>query len=211
MREILLEEILHLDQRYRANLINSIGGFKSVAMVGTKSRSGHSNLAIFNSFFHLGAQPPLFGFIVRPDSVERHTLENILETNSFTVNHLNEYNYKQAHQTSARYPKETSEFDATGLQEEYINGFHPPFVLGSKIQIGAEFQQKTDVSANGTILIVAKIQLIRIEEEVIGKDGFIDLEKSGTITCSGLDCYHRTQKLSRLSYAKTDRTTTEID
>lgn len=28
-------EILKLDQRYRANLINSIGGFKSVALIAT--------------------------------------------------------------------------------------------------------------------------------------------------------------------------------
>jgi len=33
-------------------------------------------------------------------------------------------------------------------------------------------------------------------------DGFIDLENAETITCSGLDSYHKTQKIWRLSYAK---------
>ncbi|MFN6039875.1 MAG: flavin oxidoreductase, partial [Bacteroidota bacterium] len=76
-KEFNLQDILSFEQRYRATFINSIGGFKSVALIGTKNSSGQTNLAIFNSLVHIGANPPLLGFIVRPDSVERHTLENI--------------------------------------------------------------------------------------------------------------------------------------
>jgi hypothetical protein len=36
-------------------------------------------------------------------------------------------------------------------------------------------------------------------------DGFIDLENAGTITVSGLDSYHSTKKIERLSYAKKDK------
>ena len=36
-------------------------------------------------------------------------------------------------------------------------------------------------------------------------DGFIDLEKAETITCIGLDSYHTTRKIARLSYAKVDK------
>ena len=47
-------------------------------------------------------------------------------------------------------------------------------------------------------------------EEWVGADGFIDLEKANTVTCSGLDSYHTTSRLARLSYAKPDRPVTEI-
>jgi hypothetical protein len=98
---IATSDLAQMEQRYRAALINSLGGFKSVVMIGSTDQEGHTNLAIFNSLFHIGANPPLCGLIFRPDSVERHTLTNIEQTGAYTVNHLNEHIYQQAHQTSA--------------------------------------------------------------------------------------------------------------
>lgn len=210
-KEFSIDQILAMEPRFRASMINSIGGFKSLVLIGTRSKKGNTNLAVFNSLFHLGANPPLFGFIVRPDSVERHTLSNIIETGEFTVNHVREDFYEQAHQTSARYPKTVSEFEATGLTEEYKNGFYPPFVKESQVKIGASFREKINIAENGTILIVAKIRHVSIPEDCLQDDGFIDLEKAGTITCSGLDSYHRTERLSRLAYAKPDREPEKIN
>ena len=45
----------------------------------------------------------------------------------------------------------------------------------------------------------------------IENDGFIDLEKAGSVTVSGLDSYHVTKKLARLSYAKSDKFPQELD
>ena len=33
-------------------------------------------------------------------------------------------------------------------------------------------------------------------------DGYVDIEKAGTIAISGLDNYHDTKSIARLSYAK---------
>jgi flavin reductase (DIM6/NTAB) family NADH-FMN oxidoreductase RutF len=195
-------DLLSMEQRYRAAFINSLGGFKSLCMIGTKNKAQHTNLAIFNSIVHIGANPALIGFIVRPDSVERHTLENILETNYYTINHLNETNYKQAHQTSARYARETSEFEACGLTEEYLNQFHAPYVKESQIKLGLELKNKVDLTINGTILIIGQVVDIYIPENSIEKDGFVNIEKCGTITGSGLDAYYHTKKIARLAYAK---------
>ena len=108
--EFTYNEIMQFEQRFRAMFINSIGGFKSVVLIGSKNKARQTNLAIFNSLVHLGANPPLVGFIIRPDSVERHTLNNIIETGVFTINHIRQSFFINAHQTSARYPKEISEF-----------------------------------------------------------------------------------------------------
>ena len=81
---ILDSEILQAqDSRYRATLINSLAGVKQAFLIGSKSSSGHSNLAIFNSLIHIGANPPLWGFLCRPDTVKRDTLQNILETGEY--------------------------------------------------------------------------------------------------------------------------------
>ncbi len=192
------------EQRYRAAFINSLGGFKSLVLVGSRNLNGSSNLAPFSSLFHIGANPPLFGLIFRPDTVERHTLSNILSSRVFTVNHVAESFYKAAHQASARYPAEVSEFDATGLTEEIKPGFYAPFVKESHIKIGAAFRQKIDIERNGTIMLLAEIKYVSVPEKAIMADGFVDLEKAGTVTCSGLDSYHTTNRIARLSYAKPD-------
>lgn len=195
-------DIAGLEDRYRAVFINSLGGFKSVVLVGTENNEHKTNLAIFSSLFHIGSNPPVYGMIIRPDKVYRHTLENIIQTGYYTINHLNEQIYKQGHQTSARYDREISEFEVTFLETEYSCTFKAPYVKASKVKIGMQFLERIDLAVNGTILIIGKVMECFIPEVSLRPDGFIDLEAAGTVTLSGLDSYHLTQKLSRLTYAK---------
>ena len=127
----------------------------------------------------MAAHPPLIGFIIRPDTVERNTLSNILETKKFTINHVTEAFYKKAHQTSARYPSDTSEFDEVGLKEELKEGFIAPFVKDSSIKIALQFREKIDIEINGTIMIIGEIQDIYLPEEILKKDGYVDLAEAG--------------------------------
>ena len=203
-------DILNMETRKRAAFMNSLSGFKSASLIGTIDNNNKTNLAIFSSVIHLGSNPALVGFINRPDSVDRHTFENILATNCFTINHINKSIYKQAHQTSARYPKDISEFDATGLTPEFQNNFKAPFVKESNIKYGLEFIEKHDIKINGTILVIGKVVEVILPESCLLSDGTIDIEMAETICISGLDSYHTTNKISRLSYAKTDKMPDEI-
>ncbi len=204
------EEIHHMETRYRAAFINSITGFKSACLLGTTDKNGQTNLAIFSSVFHLGSNPALIGFINRPDSVDRHTLDNIMETGFYTINHIHEPIFRQAHQTAARYPKEISEFEATGLTPEYIEPIKAPFVQESPIKIGLEFAERHELAINGTILVIGKIIYVSLPESCLLEDGSVQIEQVGSLTISGLDTYHSTEKLARLSYAKPDKIPTEI-
>lgn len=196
------EALTQLEKNERAHLINSLGGFKSLALVGTSDSKRNTNLAVFSSIFHVGANPPLIGLIFRPSPPERNTYSNIIETGFYTINHVNETIYKQAHQTSARFDKEISEFEITGLTPEYKDAFFAPYVAESNIQLGIEFKEKIDLTINNTTLIIGEIKHIYIPENCLSKDGFVDIEKANTVTCSGLDSYHKTVQLDRLSYAK---------
>lgn len=195
-------ELMTMEQSKRAHLINSVGGFKSVCLIGTTDNPGNTNLGIFSSIVHIGTNPPLICFIMRPDSVERHTLSNILETGVYTINHINKNIYRQAHQTSARYPKNISEFDATGLAKEYKNDFKAPFVKESMIQLGVNFKEHIDLTINNTIMVIGEINQLYFPDDCLCDDGYLDIEKAGTISCTGLDSYHTTQRLQRLNYAK---------
>lgn len=199
---ITKQNISDFDKLHRASFVNSISGFKSASLIGTISSEGKTNLATFNSVIHVGANPPTLGFLMRPVSVERHTYSNIKETKHLTINHINKEIFKQAHQTSARYENDVSEFDACGLTPEFTDSIKAPDVKESKIKIGLKFLEEQEIKSNGTILIVGEIQEIILPDEVVLADGFIDIEKAGTITISGLDSYHETKRIARLSYAK---------
>lgn len=209
-KHISFSEIMNMDKQKRVHFINSLGGFKSVSLLGTVNNNDQTNLAIFSSIFHIGANPPLIAAIFRPSPPERDTLGNILETGFYTINHINENIYKQAHQTSARYDYDVSEFDVTNLTPEYKNNFKAPFVKESKIQLGVEFKEKISITVNNSIMIIGEIKEVYFPENCLCEDGFLDLEKANTITCSGLDSYHKTKKLDRLSYAKPDKVISSI-
>ena len=80
------EEIENLEKIYRINLINSCSGYKAANLIGTISEN-NNNLAIFSSLVHLGSNPPLLGFFLRPtEIVPRHTYLNIKENQYYTIN-----------------------------------------------------------------------------------------------------------------------------
>ncbi len=202
--------IIAMEQRSRTRLINSLSGFKSINLCGTISKEGVTNLSLISSVVHIGANPALMGFIMRPVTVRRDTYNNILETGQYTFNHLNANIFKKAHQTSARYPVEISEFEAASLTEIYSDIVKAPYVAESHVRIGLEFVEKMPITVNGTLLMIGRVTEIFFPKDCLLEDGYLDIEKAGSITTSGLDAYHSTQKLARLSYAKADRVIKEI-
>ena len=126
MKHLTTTDIAQMEQRSRARLINSLSGFKSANLIGSQDSNGCTNLSIVSSVFHLGANPALLGMIIRPDGVPRDTLSNIKQTGSYTINHVSSDIYCKAHQTSARYDANVSEFAEVGLTEEYVEGIIAP-------------------------------------------------------------------------------------
>ena len=199
-----------MDQRFRTQLINSMPGVKALNLVGTRDADGQENLAIFNSIFHVGANPPYLGMVIRPDSVDRHTWQNIQATGSYTLNAVGSDFYAKAHQTSARYDNQTSEFDAVGLNPEYRDGVIAPFVAESAIKIGLELQEFQRVECNGTLVVIGKVVYVEINQALITEDGSVDLVKAQSVGSIGLDGYVDLSWIDRLSYAKPDRESTTL-
>ena len=201
-KEFSFDDIMQLPSRYRANLINKVSGYKPANLIGTKSKSGQTNLAVFNSVMHIGANPPYLGFILRPTTVERHTYENIKETGVYTINQITTKIHQQAHQTSAKYERGVSEFDAVGLTEFYQNDFHAPFVAESHIKIGLSLQEEQLIKCNDTRLVIGKIEHLILPEEAILEDGDVVLEDLDTAALAGLYNYYKSEHLGKYGYVK---------
>ena len=191
-----------MDKIYRLNLINSVTGYKSANLLGTKSLTNQLNVAVFSSITHLGSNPPLVGFVLRPTTVPRDTYKNIKETGVFTVNHIHESIIEDAHHTSAKYPTEISEFDQTDLEPEFKGDFDAPYVKNARISLGCKFQNEYEIKENDTLLIVSEIVEIHIDEEVLEEDGWVRLDNAKTVAINGLDGYALPQLLERFSYAR---------
>lgn len=210
MQHFTHNDLNEMEARRKVQLINSLSGFKSANLIGTRNGQGNNNLAIFSSVFHLGASPALVGFIMRPDSVSRHTLDNIKQTKQYTINQVSEDFWREAHQSSARYLSEQSEFEQIGLTPEFLNNVTAPFVKESLLKYALTVKEITPIELNNTLLILGQITDVICDEGAIKDDGYIDIESLNTVAISGLDSYHTTQRLSRISYAKPDRLPIEI-
>lgn len=198
--QVAKQEILNLEQRYRANLINSITGFKSLSLICTINSENVSNVAVFTQVLHVGAHPPLIGVLFRPVMEGMDTMKNIMERDFFTLNHVPASLALEAHWTSAKW--KISEFEGVGLEEEYIAPFPVPFVKGAPIQMGLKFVEKHLIAANQTTFLVGSIEYLSVPDAAIEPDGFIDLAKTGSLAGVGLDGYYKGEKLHRFSYAK---------
>ena len=205
-----LPEILSMERFFRMNLINSLSGYKSVHLIGTTHLNGEHNLAIFNAVFHIGANPPLMGFIIRPHTIARHTYENIKQNEVFTINHVPQDLIWNAHQTSAKYPASVSEFSACGFTPYFHPNFKAPFVEASPIRIGLTLEEEHHIKANGTIMIIGKVQHLLLSSKVLKKSGHLAIEESHTAAVVGLDTYYKMEKLKQFSYARPDEPAVEI-
>jgi flavin reductase (DIM6/NTAB) family NADH-FMN oxidoreductase RutF len=197
------QDIENTERIKRLNIINSITGIKPANLIGTISDEGESNLAIFSSIVHLGSNPPLIGFILRPHTeFPRHTFDNIVENSYYTINHIHTEQTEQAHFTSAKFDKDESEFEKCGFTEEYLFDFKAPFVKESKLKLGMKFVQGIPIQLNNTSLIIGEIQHIIVPDEAVSEEGYIDLEEAGSAGISGLNSYYKLEKVGEYPYAR---------
>jgi flavin reductase (DIM6/NTAB) family NADH-FMN oxidoreductase RutF len=196
------KQILDLDKIYKINLINSCSGFKSANLLGSVSKEGIPNVAVFSSVTHLGSNPPTLGFILRPTTVPRDTYKNIKENESFTINHIYEDIIEDAHHTSAKYPEKISEFNVTNLEEEYKGDFKAPFVKNAPVQMSMKFIEEIYIPSNEVVLIVSQIEELYVKDELLQKDGLINLSKGNVVTINGLDTYAIPKFKKQLSYQR---------
>lgn len=195
---------------YRANFINSLSGFKPASLIGTVNQNGLTNLGVFSNIVHIGSDPALVGFINRPVKAAPHTIANIVSSGVYTINHIHPSIMQQAHQASARYPDNVSEFDETGLTPEYADQIAAPFVKESKVKFALALKEIIPIHLNNTSLVIGEIKHVILEDNILKTDGFIDIESAGSLCSSGIDAYYSATKNARYAYAKVNTALKEL-
>ena len=195
------QDIADLDRVLRLKIINSVTGIKPANLIGTIDKNDITNLAVFNSVVHLGSDPALLGFITRPQTDQvGHTLQNIMQTKEYTINHIHPEFTERAHYTSAKFEKDVSEFKACGLAEEYVDDCSAPFVKESRFKMGMRFLQAIDMP-NKTKLVVGEIKHV-ILRDIDLNDGDINLEQTNSVGISGLNSYYELKKIAQYPFVR---------
>lgn len=202
MKTFNAEDIAGLQKVPRLNLINSCTGYKSANLIGTIHEDGTPNVAVFSSVTHLGSNPPMLGFVVRPTTVPRDTYANLRRTGMFTVNHITSDMIEDAHMTSASYENGDSEFDHTSLTAVFEDGVAAPFVAGSPVRLLCRYRNEYPIQENNTILVVAEIERIDCRPELLHEDLWIQLDRAGVVSVTGVDGYALPRIIDRFSYAR---------
>ncbi|MDT8415199.1 MAG: flavin reductase [Flavobacteriaceae bacterium] len=202
MRTFDKDQLQNLDKIYRLNLVNSCTGYKSANLLGTCSTDGQLNVAVFSSVTHLGSLPALLGFILRPTTVPRDTYKNIRETGHFSVNHITDKLIRPAHQSSAKYEPHESEFDKTDMEAVFMDGLPVPFVKASPVKLYCKYLNEYPIKENGTIHIIAAIEKIYVDADLLHPDGWLQLDKANVACVNGLDGYAVPKLMDRFAYAR---------
>ena len=187
---------------WNINFMNSITGFKPANLIGTISKDNIDNLGIFSSVLHLGSNPALLGFTLRPQDIKKtDTYKNITENLFYTINSVGKNFFNQSHLTSKKYHEEISEFERLNIDKYNTKNFNAPFVKDSQIKIGLK-KVEEHLLYNKCILMVGKIEQIIIDEDIIEEDGNINFDKSDILCLSGLNSYYKPKLLKKLKYVK---------
>ena len=189
-----------LDKYFRINLINSITGLKPANLICSQSNTGIDNVAIFSSVVHLGSNPPLVGFIIRPQQRRKtDTYTNLKENPYLTINSIQTNFIDKAHLTSGKFKKDESEFEKIGINKIFLENFDIPFVEESAIKIGLEKIKEIKLP-NECILLICSVKIIIVDDAILLEDGNIDFDNSNIASISGLQSYYSSKKMKTLSY-----------
>jgi len=169
---------------------------RPIAFVSTVSREGIPNLAPFSFFTAVSANPPVVCFcpVRRPGSNPyKDTLSNISATREFVVNIVSEEFAEQMNATSAEFPPEVDEFEASGLTPVPSDLVRPPRVAESHVQMECKLYltiEFGELPGSGN-LVLGEVVRFHVDDQYFD-DFRIDPDKLRPIGRMGGATYTRT-------------------
>jgi len=169
---------------------------RPIAWVSTISNDGVTNLAPFSYFNGICSDPAaiMFSPVNRPDGSKKDTVRNIESNRQFVVNMVPFDAGQRMFETAGDFDYQVSEFDEIGLTPLPSNRVKPPGVAESPIQFECELIQIVPVGEGplAANVIIGKILLMNISDDVLDDKGKIDPEKIDLIGRMGGRSYCRT-------------------
>jgi flavin reductase (DIM6/NTAB) family NADH-FMN oxidoreductase RutF len=160
-------------------LIGSIAP-RPIAWAGTRSKDGINNLAPFSFYNCFSSNPPIVGFspLPRPDGRKKDTLQNVQDSQCFTLSCASFSLVKQMSKSSATLEPGEDEFAYSGLTPAEAVHIKAPYVAEALLVFECRLREIIsfgDQPGAGN-LILGQISHIHIDESIYA-NGRIDIDK----------------------------------
>jgi len=156
---------------------------RPIGWISTLSKDGVHNLAPYSQFQNLTFDPPYVMFAANQTSrgTRKDTVVNTEETGEFVYN-MATYPLREAvNLSAAEVPPEVDEFDLAGVTKAPSIRVKPCRVAESPVQFECIHHQTLRLPGKGAMgtvdVVIGKVILVHIKDEVIGKDGRLDIVK----------------------------------
>jgi len=178
-----------------AYLMGAVGP-RPIAFASTIDKNGNSNLAPFSFFNVFSSNPPVL--IFSPNRSGRtgetkHTHDNVLEVPEVVINVVTYNMVQQMSLASSPYAKGTDEFIKSGFTKLPSVCVKPFRVAESPVQLECKVTEVKEMGKTGGAgnLIFSEVQMIHINEEVLGINNNIDQQKIDLVARMGGNWYCR--------------------
>jgi flavin reductase (DIM6/NTAB) family NADH-FMN oxidoreductase RutF len=178
-----------------AYLMGAVGP-RPIAFASTIDKEGRPNLAPFSFFNVFSSNPPIL--IFSPNRSGRtgetkHTHDNVLEVPEVVINVVTYNMVQQMSLASSPYSKGTDEFIKSGFTKISSVTIKPLRVAESPVQLECKVTEVKELGKTGGAgnLIFSEVQMIHINEEVLGATKNIDQQKIDLVARMGGNWYCR--------------------
>jgi flavin reductase (DIM6/NTAB) family NADH-FMN oxidoreductase RutF len=171
-------------------------GPRPIAFASTSDKEGRPNLAPFSFFNVFSSNPPIL--IFSPNRSGRtgetkHSHDNVLEVPEVVINVVTYNMVQQMSLASSPYSKGTDEFIKSGFTKIPSVTVKPFRVAESPVQLECKVTEVKELGKTGGAgnLIFSEVQMIHINEEVLGATKNIDQQKIDLVARMGGNWYCR--------------------
>ena len=169
---------------------------RPIALASTINAAGEVNLSPFSFFNLFSANPPIVIFSPArrvTNGTTKHTLENVQEIPEVVINIVNYAMVEQMSLSSTEYEKGVNEFIKSGLTPLPSKKIRPPRVAESPVALECSVEQVIPLGdgPGAGNLVVAKVQLLHIQDAYLNPAGQLDTEKLDLVARMGANWYCR--------------------
>ncbi|MGD2139945.1 MAG: flavin reductase family protein [Burkholderiales bacterium] len=128
---------------------------RPIALVSTRSENGVANCAPYSWFNAVCEDPPLviISFGARKDSKMKHSLINVLRTEEFVVNLVDEGIANSMHISSEEVDETVSEFDTAGFTEAPCSVVSHPRIAQAPVSFECKLFKRVEVGHMRDIIL----------------------------------------------------------
>ena len=167
---------------------------RPICFASTIDAAGNVNLSPFSFFNVFSSNPPIMIFSPARsarNNTTKHTYDNILAVKEVVINIVNFPIVEQMSLASTAYEKGVNEFIKAGLTPVASEKIKPPRVKESPVAFECVVENVIELGTEGGAgnLIIAKVELIHIQNKYLNDDGFLDTKKLDLVARMGESYY----------------------